>query len=233
VTRRSIQNKNPGNNQHAILELLAKSSFGLAQGDMQTVALDFKQRPPSRLAIERPPRSFANMVYWTKATSSGVIQITMTIPNPRNFTFQITDNPQLATFSQSFDQYFMYCAILEFNPQSVASTGTSFMGDFISCIDYDDASTTSLSAIQSRSSSLISKLYPAKGVSRVVMPCADLAIYNGAISTSAYAPNRVWVDAAATSLPHYGLKTSVVNSPVSTYNLEYTLTYIVGFRNNL
>jgi len=146
------------------------------------------------------------------------------------FSFALSNLPNYTEFTSLFDQYRILQASVSFlpyaNSSSSGAVSGSFPGIIASAIDYDDASLPGATDLQQYESY---KRNPAfEEFVRTIKPRVAIAAYNGSTFTgyvNRYAP---WIDANSPSVPHYGLKTVIINSTYATstpvYEVEVQLT---------
>jgi len=231
VNRRARQNKSP--NKSAVNNItsdLLQDATNSAIGDNQIIKTDYIQNARSYMLTQTPPRNFRQMIFWSKSVLSFTASITTAGVNENNILFSLSNaNPP----NLDFDQYCIYEVAACFSPVLSSAPTTGYMGDLITAIDYDNASTLGSEAVLDGYSTVNKhQVVVGKSLTRIIKPQVSTALYFNGV-TNAYAPMRVWVDKANTQCPHYGLRTMVTSVSSSAYTMEITLTFILGFRNTV
>jgi len=230
VRRRARQNKSSGRTADTNLMLdLIQDATNSAIGDIQVVKTDMLQKKYSYLLTQTPPRSFRSMIFWCKTMFSYTANISTTPAiNENNITFSLNNAnaPNL-----DFDQYCIYEVGVNFSPVlGLPPVSGGYMGDVVTAIDYDNATALgSESQLLSYSTVNRHQSVVGKSLLRMVKPQVSAEIYQSAVATG-YAPLRCWIDKANPAIPHYGLRTMTTNVAAA-YQMEITLTFILGFRN--
>ena len=121
--------------------------------------------------------------------------------------FQLSDLPSYSDFASLFDFYRIRGARIKFIPRKTVNDDNSYNGDFYTVADYDDVISPTETDLQSKQGVKV-RYSIGRPWSIFIRPVASIPVYNGALSTSAYAQarRRMWLDMANPSVPHYGLK---------------------------
>lgn len=119
-----------------------------------------------------------------------------------------------------FDFYRIRGVKLTFIPRQTSETEWNVdRGRFYWAVDYDDVVGPNTTTFLQKQGLRV-KYAVTKPWSIFIRPVASMLVYNGALSTSAYAQarRRMWLDMANASVPYYGLKyvwTHVTDAPVT------------------
>lgn len=177
---------------------------------------------------QQPNRNFRTDPYWM--TTQFIYTVPISVApnlNENNIQFALSNtnvNPSAYTF---FDQFCIYEVVVGFSVNQ-SSNGSSYFGDLLTAIDYDDvANLGSVSKLQQRSSINQHQFKAASELIRVVKPCVDISLYN--TPTSSYSTGRLWVDMSNTTTPHYGVRVMISGAQIA-WTMEVTLTFLLGFR---
>lgn len=162
-----------------------------------------------------------------------------------DYDFKLNDLINATEFTQLFDQYMILKVVVKIqmitNPDGFSYTNSvtgptqnNFFPKIWYIRDYDGGASETLSTIKERTgvSYIIPK--PNKVYSIVLKPLPLVQTYLTALSTG-YAPKRLWIDIAAPTVPHYGLKTVIDclgMDPADTIGFQYRLEtkYYVAFK---
>jgi len=155
-----------------------------------------------------------------------------------NFVFQLNYVPNYANYTAIFDQYQITHVKVSFRsiskPETLinSSAGNTVIPRIAVALDFDNASTPTYAAIQSRFGH---QVHPAdRNFTISVAPCLQFAVYTGGIN--AYSPNYGFLDCANANVPHYGIRYSLQATPVgssnSTFGYVTDAEMTVVFRNH-
>lgn len=104
--------------------------------------------------------------------------------------------------------------------------------DLYCVIDYDDATTLS----NANTYNNVIKLGPGESLQRTFKPKAAQALYTGSFNGFAQMGNN-WIDAASTTVQHYGIKILVPSTGVvgqTTFQVwDVTSEYFISFKNSV
>jgi len=171
------------------------------------------------------------MIFWTQSQFSFTSNIS---PGPA-----INENNLVFTLNNSnapavdFDQYCIYEVAVTVSAIYTASSAANFSGDLLTAIDYDsDTALGSANTLRSYSTIASHQIGNDKCMTRLIKPKVAASVYQS-VAVNGYAPVRIWVDRNNNSVPHYGLRTMVINSQVPGYQLEFTISFLLGFRNTV
>jgi len=131
-----------------------------------------------------------------------------------------------------WDQYKFIQVTLNFQPVfsqlSFTSASGGVAGNFITALDYDDATSTTYSMLEQYDTAHHTPAYVAQ--SRTLTPRLAVAVYAGAFTS--FANQRSWLDINSPSVQHYGVKYACTNnnSAVATTIYNVIALYTVAFR---
>jgi hypothetical protein len=152
-----------------------------------------------------------------------------TVPTFATYAFQLSQVDQVSQLTAIFDQYKIECIefwLIPHTPDNV--TAATNPGLMTTVIDYDDANALSTigQALDYTNAITASGL---SGHYRVFRPHVATAAYSGAFT--AYANETApWLDAASTTVQHYGIKTACsATTAVQTY--DAMVRFHLAFRN--
>jgi len=172
-------------------------------------------------ASSRVSRAFisANQIYrFVQTVDLGqlIIYGTGGADNAGAIKFQLNQLTQASSFTSLFDQYRFKKVVIDFiplNDQSMiyasSTSGSEIampqMGYLTTAIDYDDAGTPTLQSdllqYQTCKVNSITTRF-----SRTIYPRMAVAAYGSSVFTSFMNAGPQWIDAASTTVEHYGLK---------------------------
>jgi len=138
---------------------------------------------------------------------------TVEIDGGINFTFsQINQYNELAAV---FDQYRFVLIEIKFLPTIQALATGNQGGMFFTCVDTDDSSSTTASAIRDYPGCVSTESF--KGHTHIFQPHVAIAAYSGAFTSFSNAVSP-WIDVASPSVQHYGVKYAYDLSPAIFYH---------------
>lgn len=185
------------------------------------------------------PRKLNNQVHAFKQTFEGPnidIQTGIT-PTLRGYGISINGLADITHFTSLFDQYRINMIKLTFKPQYTnfnATANQAYEVPYIYlAVDLDTgqapASIEELDQYTRKKIRLFNK-----PVSMAWKPAILSSCYNTATSTAYYTVMKRWLDAAYSTVPHYGLKVGIVNSNSAStvaQTVRVTCTLWFQFRN--
>lgn len=168
-----------------------------------------------------------------------------------DFIFKLTDLINYSEFTSLFDQYKILKVVFKIqmitnpdssNPLNVAAASTTtyynnptnWFPKFWYIRDYDSGSSETISSMKERQGAKYFIMRPNKEYSIALKPMVQVQTYKTSVSTG-YAPKRLWLDIADTTVPHYGLKTVIDClglDPSDTYpfRFRWECKYYVAFK---
>jgi hypothetical protein len=171
-------------------------------------------------------------IHWIQSTYSGNYTVSSSAITENNLQFTLASLNAYSSWVALFDQYCIYSAHVRL---SIIGEGyTTSLGTLATAIDYD--STGNLGTyvgIQDYSTVQVNTVEVGMSYERFIKPCVASALYN--VSTagfSGYGIARSWVDCVNSGVPHYGFR-AIWNGNASTVTATYTVTLVLGFRNNI
>jgi len=224
-------------NGDSVDRAFVRDHHAAGKGDVVSVPGDYSRRQPSFMLVQSPPRNFAQGITWITDTWFSQLNISGAgALTESNFAYVLSNLGNASSLVSIFDQYCVYAVFTSFTltPVAITTAAVSY-GQLFTAIDYDNANTIgSVAAITQYSSMEFSEIIPGKSHERFLKPCVGAIIGAGNASAVTTSPQRMWVNSAVTSQPHYGLRVIVVgNSTTQTYTLDITHRFIVGFRNTI
>jgi hypothetical protein len=231
VDRRDSNNKSSGG--RSVDDEIIKSH--LVTGSTTTlVSSDLRSRPQNFNIVQRPPRNLFTQTYWT--TLSNVVQVTSSVSaiTEYNISFAANSFTGSAGYLATFDQYCIYMLIVNFAYLQENSAVTSSVQNvrIHTALDYDNAANIGLNPLMSFSSYSASELGPNTSLVRSVKPCVSDTLY-GSGTTTGSGLRRTWIDSAFPTIVHYGVRSILGQTVVSTVTIDIGLTAIFGFRNGI
>lgn len=152
-----------------------------------------------------------------------------------SFNFQLGNANVGAGF---YDQYRIEAIRFVVSPQNnaiglVTNSTTSIVPMYI-VIDYDDSSNlTSVAQAESYSNCLV--LHPGESCERIFKPRVAVAAYTGTFTGFITAADQ-WIDAASTTVQHYGIKTivpGVIAAQTLLQSWDISIEYFIQFRKSI
>lgn len=133
---------------------------------------------------------------------------------------QLAQFGQVSSFIDIFDQYMIDEAEIWISPQVSSAVSSNLGGRFTSVIDLDDATNlTTMDQADQYSSAVQSEI--SQGHYRHFIPHVALSAYGNGVFTSFANRSHQWIDAASTTVQHYGVKIAVdVNGGTEVYDLR-------------
>lgn len=184
----------------------------------------------TKRGLRQPVQYFKRTVY-----NPQFIQLTPgLVATGAAYTFNLSAVTNSAEFSSLYDQYQIKGIKIELIPKhtEVIASTTVVQGNVHSVLDYDDSNTPigldTLLQYQNYRSTRMNRVHK-----RYLKPKVLHEIYRSAVSTG-YAPkSNTWLDVAADSIPHYGVKFWFDGLPVGAATLYYDVktTYYLAFKN--
>jgi len=141
--------------------------------------------------------------------------------------FTLSALPSSTDFTSLFDQYRIAQVSIKFFPVAGVGTGSN---PLVTVIDYDDSNTpSSVSDLYQYDSLQMNQ--PGTVFTRTLVPKTSTAVYSGAFTSFASAPNSLWIDVASPNVQYYGLKYGITAVTGATANWSTLIEYIVQLRN--
>ncbi len=136
--------------------------------------------------------------------------------------FQISDLPQITTFSALFDQYRIKHVVASFRSTATQVYWGNSSGDvptITTAIDYND---NFAAAVPAKEFSTAVTLPMTTSFVRALTPRTAVPVYNGVTSAYMLGPLDAWLDITYPAIPHYSI---VVNT--GTTSIDNQFVYIV------
>jgi hypothetical protein len=192
---------------------------------------DFLRSCPSMALTQTPPRNIRGQIHWIQAQLLRVNTLSNSANTEYNLSFALSDLTAVSGITAFFDQYCLYSVAITVQCNDVGVSATTETGRGYTAIDYDNTGNLgSETAIQAFGTCV--GFIPGRSVQqRYIKPVVAPAIYSGSAFTG-FGVARAWLDCASTGIPHYGFRSYFAANGVSGLNVDYMLTYVLGFRNN-
>lgn len=168
--------------------------------------------------------------FWRSMGESTTLTQSAVSDTAYTLSFTLAGANGYADLIQVFDQYRIMAVSIEMTPQYEYINGTNISPRLYSCIDYDDASTTTRANILAYDTCIVNP--PNTGCVRTLIPRSAVAAYTGTF-TGYQNVEQQWIDAASSTVQHYGLKMIVESGTTGQTSLQsYTvdITYFIEFR---
>jgi len=212
-------------------ELMATSHRG-GPAMRITVPEDMARQATSTLISQSPPKNLRTKLVWIvqQVNVLNQLSISNSVPTEANVSFKLTDISNYSTWSSLFDQFCLYSVSISVTPIAPNLTSGS-LGRLTTAIDYDNTNNLSVeTAVQQYSSALTVEVAPGMSVQRFIKPCNKSGVYAGTSVTNG-SVGRLWVDANAQAVTHYGFRSFWNLNTYGSLLADYIATYCVGFRN--
>jgi len=173
---------------------------------------------------------YSNRVYQTQQYADYATLATSSSGGEVDFVqaFRFSDLGSVSGFQAVFDQYWIYMIdiwLWPSNPPVSGSFGSA--ARYLTVIDFDDVSSLSAAALLQYSN--CTELSANSAVMRSFTPHIALL---GQSSGNINVPST-WIDcAAASSVPHYGIKGAIFSTAIS-FTLNLRARFHIRFRNNI
>jgi len=220
-----------GHGNPADRQLMASSHRG-GPAMRVTVPEDMARQAISTLITQSPPKNLRTKIVWITQQVNIVSQLSISnsVYTEANYAFKLTDISNYSTWSSLFDQFCLYSVSISVVPIAPNLT-TGALGRLTTAIDYDNTNNLSTEfAVQQYSSALTVEVSPGMTVQRFIKPCNKSGVYAGTSVTNG-SVSRLWVDANAQAVSHYGFRSIWNLNNYSSLTADYLATYCVGFRN--
>lgn len=139
----------------------------------------------------------------------------------------LTSFTNITAYQTLWDSYRILQVTVRFFPCATPPLSGS-QGPVYTAIDYDDATTTTLSQLLEYDT--LQMCQPGTYFERTFQPRAANALYSGAF-TSFGQMKSPWIDLASAGVLHYGLKIATPNGTVATPLYNTTISAVIQFRN--
>jgi hypothetical protein len=183
-----------------------------------------KRRRPRRTPAPESTSLIQNVTSIQRSTDSRIVRAAKIVDKGSlsggaadvlsSLTFTLNDLPEVASFTNLFDQYRFDSIDVYFIPLTSrvlpASAALVSSGLLVSAVDYDDSGVpASLAVVLNYQNA---KLHPA-GTPHTIsfVPHVAINTYTGAFGAFANA-SKQWIDAASQSVVHFGIKTAITGS---------------------
>lgn len=189
------------------------------------------------LRIKRSIRAHGRVMTFKRMSSSN--DVVMSTDSLGNYSvgvqFTLADLPNYTEFTSLFQSYRIKKVVVRYIPLN-GSSGVSGTGGALSLntglcatvIDYNDASTATLAALQEFRTCKIWNMY--RQHSRTIYPKVANEVYISGVSTGYSDGSNPWCSTNSASIPHYGFKVSIGAAPASVAIGRLQYTYYIQVR---
>lgn len=214
---------------------IAQSAEVVGRGQVIVPSADFERRPPSWLLNQTPPRSLRNQLIWVQGKRQVVTTISNSAVTEANFSFNFGDLADLVGLAPFFDQYCIYSVTANVTPDFEGAGSTLYtFGACATAIDYDNVTNLgTFDKVEAFASAVVAELTPSQSLQRYIKPCVAPALFTSSAAFSGYGVQRMWIDSAITTVPHYGFRSIFISNTVSGLSVSFDFNYVVGLRNNM
>jgi len=176
------------------------------------------------------------MIHWFQVTSTiNTVTVSASSLSEFNIVFSLNsfNSFPLAGFTSLFDQYCLYCIVVNLNVNTYNNLITGY-GRVTTAIDYDNVTNLGTeAALQDYASAQTVEIAGTTCVQRLLYPCVAPALYT-ASAFSAFGVSRSWVDTASPNAGHYGFRSIWDgNATGSTFPVDIIATAVIGGRNQI
>lgn len=182
----------------------ANTNSSLNSRILQVLRISAPAVPPPRRDIELPLPPRRQVYTIRRAYDAGTVATQIGLPSTGQITISLSLFPDFTDFTSLFDVYRITHVRVTFTPiqQNVLSAAARFF----TVIDYDDANVLpSAGAAEEYDTCQVSTIDNSSCVTRVFRPKYALAAYSGVFTSFAQSSGQ-WLDAASSTVAHYGLK---------------------------
>jgi hypothetical protein len=233
MPRKKFKSRSRGKSQIPPIDrIVVSSSRSAGKADTNFPSEDFLRSAPRMNLTQTPPKNIRGQIHWVQAQFVKVNTLSNSAPTEYNFTFALNDLTNIVGLINYFDQYCIYSVVVTVQCNDVGVSATTETGRGYTAIDYDNISPLgSEAAIQAYATCVT--FVPGRSVQqRYIKPCVAPDIYNTGSVFTGFGVARAWLNSTSSQIPHYGFRSYFNANGVSAINVDYILTYIVGFRNN-
>lgn len=179
-----------------------KNKFKGSKGSHDT-SVGNDGRPPW---IPRPATRRVEITTVETIPSSALLGTSSSVPTFQARSFTVNEVGDFVSFSGVFDQYRIACIEVLIEPQitETISGPSADPGEYITCVDIDDANAPSSLADLAGSTTAVQTRGTQSHYHRWV-PGVAVAVYSGAF-TSFASTDSMWLDCGSPSIQHYGIK---------------------------
>jgi hypothetical protein len=182
-----------------------------------------------------PPRVSSTFTVRVTTQSSALLTVQPVSAQNPTYSFTLSDLDSPSEFTGLFDQYRIECVAFRLMPMQNAvglttNSTTTCVTPYV-VVDYDDSNALT-SAAQARSFESCVIVPPGRACVRQFQPRVALAGYTGAFTGYANV-SPPWIDAASTTVQHYGIKLYIPGATAAQTQLQsWTVEreYWISFR---
>jgi len=178
--------------------------------------------------VQRVPRTANRIVDFYLSAVRGAISSSTTVPAAGAITFILQDLPAFSDLTNLYDQYRILSVRVEFVMTGATNPLTGPPGIFTTAIDYNDAnSPASINELMQYESVQVVPI--GQYFERTLKPRSAVATYSGVFTSFGNVYGQ-WLDAASSSVIHYGIKYFIPAVPTSVYTFSPIAHYHVQCR---
>lgn len=231
-SRRSRRSSKKRANPNDTMVIASTRATGVAEVSFPRE--DLFRRMRSWTLTQSPPRVLSNQIFWIQGKRESTTTISTTAPTEFNLAFFLSDVVDISGLAGFFDQYCIYSVVVNIN-FNYSGTTLGGLGTMFTAIDFDNVGNIGgPDAIEAYESCLTTKVVSDQSVQRLIHPCVAPSLYTTASAVLAgYGVERLWIDSANISVPHYGFRSFFISNVGTTLTAIYDVNYVFGFRNNL
>jgi len=197
----------------------------LNQSDLRVKPLSLTNVPKSI------PRNVTSQVVWDVVKLDGAITSSNTALVETNFSYALSNHPQVSSWTSLFDQWALPFFSVEFD--SKIPPGFQYTPPTLyTALDFDSGSNIgTISALEDYGSCEAVAMEPGFRVLRSVRPSCKGVVGSGTGSPQAVLSGPVWCDSSYTNIPHYGIRSILGQSTAAVVGTTVTLWFC--FRNTI
>jgi len=165
--------------------------------------------------------------FW-QTVAGPTISYSPTIETDGAIVFTLVALGNFSAFVALFDAYRIVQVKVSFQPVGTVSVGATVMvPPLYTVIDYDDANSTIVSALQEYDT--LQVVPNGQFFERVLYPRIAVAAYSGTFTSYAQMKDQ-WLDCNSTAVQHYGLKYGLPTASESFTGWYTTISYLIQFK---
>jgi hypothetical protein len=239
----------PKGNKNAVNRRASKQSSGSSAVDSEfirshmltgttttVVKSDLVSKPQNFNIVQSPPRNLFTQTFWVQLSADNNFGSSTSAITEFNLPFTLSTLPGAGVYLAAFDQYCIYSVIVTYAYLQENSAVTSSVQNvrIHSALDYDNVTNLgSITALQGFSTYSVSELAPNTSMIRFLKPCLATSLAAGTTNTVGAGIQRSWVDSAFPAISHYGFRSILGITQLSSVSVTLGVTAIVGFRNGI
>jgi len=207
-----------------------KGGTGGGVGSMAPAsAADLRVKPPnSRNVPQNVPRNIPSQIVWDVVKLDSTITTSTSGVQETNYSFSLSNHPQVASWTALFDQWCIPQASVTF--QSLLPPGSTLIPvKLYTALDFDNSNAiTTISALEDYSTASMTVMEPQSRIVRSIRPCIKPTV-----SSSNSAVDRMWIDSGTPSNSWYAIRSMCSQSATSNQTISVTTVIWYAFRNQI